>query len=102
MTRPIGIPESNISPYSTFCRYCRIAGFSGGIGAAAGVYTEIRERWKLLLSGDYKNFPVGDRRDRYEFKAEQRVTLIKDWSVRVDFKQQRRGQEYLVNLHYYF
>lgn len=36
------------------------------------------------------------------FHAKQRVTLIKDWSVRIDFKQQRRGQEYLLNLHYYF
>ena len=73
-----------------------------GTGGAAGVYLDLTERWKILLAGQYVNFSVGDRGDRYEFKAEQRFTITRDWSVRVNFNQQRRGQEYLLNVNYYF
>ena len=73
-----------------------------GGGAGVGALIDITERWKIGASATYLQFPAGEKSGEWRISAQQRYTLHKNITMRFDFNQRARTQEYLLNLQAYF
>ena len=74
-----------------------------GGGGTVGMLADLTERWKVLLSATYLTYPLGDRSDNTKYSFQQRFTLTKNWTVRVELNHfERRDNEAMVTVQTFF
>ena len=67
-----------------------------------GWLADLTERWKILLSGTYLGYPLGERSDEVRASVQQRYTLMKDLALRLEFNHRRRDNEAVLSVQLYF
>ncbi len=87
--------EANISP--AYHEYHRVGG-----GATLGVLADVTDRWKLMGSGSYLRFPLGDKSDEIRWYVGSRYTLAQNWAVRLDYHHRERDNDVVVSLQAFF
>jgi hypothetical protein len=73
-----------------------------GGGATVGLLADLTERWKVLLSGTYLGYPLGERSDEVRASVQQRYTLMNDLALRLEFNHRRRDNEAVLSVQVYF
>jgi hypothetical protein len=73
-----------------------------GGGGTIGMLADFTERWRILLSGTYLGFPLGERSDELRGSLQQRYTIRKDLSLRLEFNHREHDNEALLSVHVYF
>ena len=73
-----------------------------GGGGTVGWLADLTERWKILLSGTYLGYPLGERSDEVRASVQQRYTLMKDLALRLEFNHRRRDNEAVLSVQVYF
>jgi hypothetical protein len=74
-----------------------------GGGGTLGAVADLTDRWRLLASGSYLRFPLGEQSDEFRWSAALRYTLAKDAALRFEFNhRERRDNEALFTIHAYF
>jgi hypothetical protein len=74
-----------------------------GGGGSAGVLADLTDRWRLLASGSYLRFPLGEKSDEFRWSTGLRYTLAKDAALRFEFNhRERRDNEAVFTIHAYF
>ncbi|TLY35821.1 MAG: DUF4105 domain-containing protein, partial [Nitrospirae bacterium] len=73
-----------------------------GGGGTVGLLADLTERWKILLSGTYLGYPLGERSDEVRASVQQRYTLMKDLALRLEFNHRRRDNEAMLSVQLYF
>ncbi|HEX7928889.1 MAG TPA: hypothetical protein VF678_14935, partial [bacterium] len=61
-------------------------GHRAGFGVSAGVLLDLTSRWRTELSGTRIAYTTGDAATVSKWEFKQRVTLGKDWELRVDWR----------------
>lgn len=87
--------EANVSP--AYHEFHRVGG-----GATLGVLADVMDRWKLMGSGSYLRFPLGDTSDEIRWYVGSRVTLGQNWAVRLDYNHRDRDNDVAVSLQAFF
>ena len=82
--------------------------YRAGAGGTVGVLTDGRSRWKAHLFATYLSYPLGERSHDLKMSLQQRYTLQKDLTVRLELNRQqvlnqrRYEDEGVMTLHFYF
>ncbi len=73
-----------------------------GGGATIGLLADATERWKLMVSGTYRRYPLGDISDEIRWYVGSRFTLAQNWAVRLDYHHRDRDDDVACTLHAFF
>jgi hypothetical protein len=73
-----------------------------GVGSTAGVLFHLTDRWKMLASGTYLRYPVGDTGKKIRGFFAQQYVFHKNWALRFEFRHEHQDNETTLLLYAYF
>lgn len=73
-----------------------------GGGGTVGMLADLTARWKLMVSGSYLRFPLGDKSDDFRWYAGSRYTLARNWAMRVDYNHRDHDNDVLFSVQAFF
>ncbi len=73
-----------------------------GGGGTVGMLADITERWKVMATGTYVKFPLGDKSDDFRWYVGSRFTLARNWTVRLEYNHRDRDNDVLFSVQAFF
>jgi len=73
-----------------------------GGGSTVGMITNLTKKWKIMASGSYLRYPLGDSSDAVLFFFGQRYTLNKNLALRFEFQRRPKDNEGVFRIQAYF
>ena len=73
-----------------------------GGGGTIGMLTDITERWKLMATGTYLKFPLGEKSDDIRWYVGSRLTLAQNWALRLEYNHRYRDNDVLFSVQAFF
>ena len=73
-----------------------------GGGSTAGIITNLTRKWKIMASGSYLRYPLGDSSDAFLFFVGQRYTLHENLALRFEFHRRPKDNEGVFQIQAYF
>ena len=73
-----------------------------GGGGTVGLLADITERWKLLATGSYLRYALGEKSEDIRWSVGQRYTLTTNLAFRVEYNHRSHDNDVLATLHWYF
>jgi hypothetical protein len=73
-----------------------------GGGGSVGMLADLTERWKLLASGTYLRYPLGDKSDDFRWTVGQRLTLLQNLTLRLDYNHRDRDNDVIFSFQAFF
>lgn len=73
-----------------------------GGGGTFGMLADITERWKLLASGTYLRYALGEKSEDWRWSVGQRFSLTTNLAVRVEYNHRSHDNDVLATLQMYF
>lgn len=73
-----------------------------GGGGTVGMLADLTERWKLLASGTYLRYALGEKSDDFRWTVGQRVTLFRNLALRLDYNHRDRDNDVMFSVQAYF
>jgi len=64
--------------------------------------TDLTDRWKLMLSGSYLRYALGDKSEDIRWFAGSRYTLSQSWALRVEYNHRDRDDDVLLSVQAFF
>ena len=63
--------------------------YAAGVGASAGLLSDLKDFWKVHLFAREMNYPLGDRHNAWEAGLHQNFTLTTNTSLRAELTLSR-------------
>jgi hypothetical protein len=63
---------------------------------------DLTDRWKMLVSGTYLRYPLGNKGDDFRWTVGQRVALLQNLALRLDYNHRDRDNDVTFSVHAYF
>lgn len=73
-----------------------------GGGGTVGMLSDVTERWKVLLSGSYLRYALGDKSDDFRWTVGQRLTLLQNLALRLDYNHRDHDNDVMLSMLVYF
>jgi hypothetical protein len=73
-----------------------------GGGGTVGMLADITDRWKLMATGSYLRFPLGDKSDDFRWYVGSRFTLARNWAVRLEYNHRSHDNDVLFSVQAFF
>jgi hypothetical protein len=73
-----------------------------GGGGTVGMLADLTERWRLLLSGSYLRYALGEKSDDVRWTVGQRYTLAQNWALRLEYNHRRHDNDVLFTVQAFF
>ena len=73
-----------------------------GGGATIGVLSDLAERWKVMATGSYLRFPLGDKSDEFRWYVGSRFTIAQNWAVRLEYNHRNHDNDILFSVQAFF
>ncbi|MBX3301466.1 MAG: DUF4105 domain-containing protein [Nitrospira sp.] len=73
-----------------------------GGGGTVGMLADITERWKMMATGSYLRFPLGDKSDDFRWYVGSRFTLARNWAVRLEYNHRSHDNDVLFSVQAFF
>ncbi|HXT65456.1 MAG TPA: hypothetical protein VN657_01610, partial [Nitrospiraceae bacterium] len=73
-----------------------------GGGGSVGMLADLTERWKLLASGTYLRYPLGDKSDDFRWTVGQRLTLLQNLTLRLDYNHRDHDNDVMFSMQAFF
>ena len=73
-----------------------------GGGGTVGLLTDLTDRWKLMLSGSYLRYALGDKSEDIRWFAGSRYALSQNWALRVEYNHRDRDNDVLLSVQAFF
>lgn len=73
-----------------------------GGGGTVGMLADITERWKMMATGSYVRFPLGDKSDDFRWYVGSRFTIAQNWAVRLEYNHRSYDNDVLFSVQAYF
>lgn len=73
-----------------------------GGGGTVGMLTDLTDRWKLMLSGSYLRYALGDKSEDIRWFAGSRYTLSQNWALRLEYHHRDHDNDVLLSVQAYF
>jgi len=87
--------EANYS--SAYEEWHRIGG-----GGTVGMLADLTDRWKLMASGTYLKYALGEKSDDVRWFVGQRFTLLQNLAVRLEYNHRERDNDVIFSMQVYF
>jgi hypothetical protein len=73
-----------------------------GGGGTVGLLADITDRWKLLATGSYLRYALGEKSEDLRWSIGQRYSLTTNLAFRVEYNHRSHDNDVLATLHVYF
>jgi hypothetical protein len=73
-----------------------------GGGATIGLLADVTDRWKLLATGTYLRYALGEKSEDFRWSVGQRFSLTTNLAIRVEYNHRSHDDDVLATLHLYF
>lgn len=73
-----------------------------GGGGTLGMYTDLTDRWRTMVSGSYLRYALGEISDDVRWFVGSRYTLSKDWAVRLEYNHRDHDDDVVVTIQAFF
>ncbi len=73
-----------------------------GGGGTVGMYGDLTDRWRVMVTGSYLRYPLGDKSDDVRWFVGSRYTLARDWAVRLEYTHRDRDNDVLFTVQAFF
>lgn len=73
-----------------------------GGGGTVGMLSDITEKWRLLVSGAYLRYPLGDKSNDFRWTVGQRFTLLQNLALRLDYNHRDHDNDVIFSVQAYF
>ncbi|HMS84537.1 MAG TPA: DUF4105 domain-containing protein [Nitrospira sp.] len=73
-----------------------------GGGATIGMLADLTERWKIMATGSYLYFPLGDKSDDFRWHVGSRFTVSRNWTVRLEYNHRDHDNDVLFRVQAFF
>ncbi|MBK9308657.1 MAG: DUF4105 domain-containing protein [Nitrospira sp.] len=73
-----------------------------GGGATIGILSDLAERWKVMATGSYLRFPLGDKSDEFRWYVGSRFTIAQNWAVRLEYNHRNHDNDILFSVQAFF
>ena len=73
-----------------------------GGGGTVGLLTDLTDRWKLMASGTYLRYALGDKSDDFRWIVGQRFTLLQNLALRLDYNHRDHDDDVMFSMQAYF
>jgi hypothetical protein len=73
-----------------------------GGGGTIGMLGDVTERWRMLVSGSYLRYALGERSDDFRWTVGQRYTLAQNWALRLEYNHRSHDDDVLFTVQAFF
>jgi hypothetical protein len=73
-----------------------------GGGGTVGLLADLTDRWKLMGSGTYLRYALGDQSDDFRWFVGQRYTLSQNWALRLEYNHRDRDNDVVFSMQAFF
>lgn len=73
-----------------------------GGGGTVGLLADLTDRWKLMASGTYLRYALGDKSDDFRWFVGQRYTLSQNWALRLEYNHRDHDNDVMFSMQAYF
>lgn len=73
-----------------------------GGGGTVGMLADVTDRWKLMLSGSYFRYALGDKSDDIRWYADSRYTLSQNWALRLEYNHRDHDNDVAFSVQAFF
>ena len=73
-----------------------------GGGGTVGLLADLTDRWKLMASGTYLRYALGDKSDDFRWFVGQRYTLSQNWAIRLEYNHRDHDNDVVFSVQAFF
>ena len=73
-----------------------------GGGGSIGLLTDLTDRWKLIASGTYLRYALGDKSDDFRWFVGQRFTLLQNLALRLEYNHRDHDNDVMFSMQVFF
>lgn len=73
-----------------------------GGGGTVGILADLTERWKLMATGTYLKYALGEKSDDIRWFAGSRYTLSQNWALRLEYNHRDHDNDMLFTIQAFF
>ena len=73
-----------------------------GGGGTVGMLADLTEHWKIMATGSYFKFPVGDKSDDFRWYVGSRFTMARNWTMRLEYNHRDRDNDVVFSVQAFF
>jgi hypothetical protein len=73
-----------------------------GGGGTIGMLTDLTERWKLMATGTYVKYALGEQSDDIRWFVGSRYTVSQNWALRVEYNHRDHDDDVLFSIQAFF
>jgi hypothetical protein len=73
-----------------------------GGGGTVGLLADLTDRWKLMASGTYLSYALGDQSDDVRWFVGQRYTMSQNWALRLEYNHRDRDNDVVFSMQAFF
>ncbi len=73
-----------------------------GGGGTIGWYGDLSDQWRLMASGTYLRFPLGDHSEDFRWFVGSRYTLSRNWALRLEYNHRSHDNDVVFSIQAFF
>ena len=73
-----------------------------GGGGTIGMLADVTDRWKIMATGTYLKFALGDKSDDTRWFVGSRYTLAQNWALRLEYNHRDNDNDVLFSIQAFF
>ena len=73
-----------------------------GGGGTVGMLTDLTDRWKLMATGSYLQYPLGDKSNDIRWFVGSRYTVSQNWALRLEYNHRDRDNDLMFAVQTFF
>jgi hypothetical protein len=73
-----------------------------GGGGTAGILADMTDHWKIMATGTYLKYALGEKSDDIRWFVGSRYTLAQNWALRLEYNHRDRDNDVLLSIHAFF
>lgn len=73
-----------------------------GGGGTVGMLADLTDQWKLMATGTYLKYALGETSDDFRWFVGSRYTLARNWAVRIEYNHRHRDNDVMIGLQAFF
>ena len=73
-----------------------------GGGGTAGMLADVTDRWKIMATGTYLKYALGEKSDDIRWFVGSRYTLTQNWALRLEYNHRDHDNDVLFSVQAFF
>jgi hypothetical protein len=73
-----------------------------GGGGTVGMLADVTDQWKIMATGTYLKYELGEKSDDIRWFVGSRYTLMQNWALRLEYNHRNHDNDVMFSTQMYF